>query len=63
MAQRSKLKFMKKVSLEDYKYIYSNDFVDLVPLFVDDHKDIFDKAERILIERQPPRALQILRFY
>ena len=50
------VEFMKKVSLEDYKYIYSNDFVDLVPLFVDDHKDIFDKAERILIERQPPQG-------
>ena len=48
------IEYVKKVSLEDYKYIYSNDFVDLIPLFVDEHKDIFDKAERILIERQPP---------
>jgi len=48
------IEYIKKVSLEDYKYIYSNDIVDLVPLFVDEHKEIFDKAERILIERQPP---------
>ena len=46
--------FLKKVSLEDYKYIYSNDFVDLIPLFVDDHKHIFEEADTILIERQPP---------
>ena len=25
------IEFFKKVSLEDYKYIYSNDIVDLVP--------------------------------
>ena len=48
------VKYIKKVSLEDYKYIYSNDMVDLVPLMVDDHRDIFDEAETILIERQPP---------
>lgn len=48
------IEFIKKVSLEDYKYIYSNDIVDLVPLFVDAHKYIFEAAERILIERQPP---------
>jgi len=43
------IEYIKKVSLEDYKYIYSNDIVDLIPLFVDEHKEIFDKAERILI--------------
>jgi len=48
------VEFFKKVSLEDYKYIYSNDVVDLVPLFVDDHKSIFESADTILIERQPP---------
>ncbi len=48
------VEFIKKVNLEDYKYIYSNDIVDLVPLFVDAHKYIFDAAETILIERQPP---------
>jgi hypothetical protein len=48
------VEFMKKVSLEDYKYIYSNDIVDLVPLFVDAHKYIFEAADTILIERQPP---------
>ncbi len=48
------VKYMKKVSLEDYKYLRSNDFVDLVPLFVEDHQDIFDSADKILIERQPP---------
>ena len=48
------VKYMKKVSLEDYKYIHTNDFVDLVPLFVEDHQDIFDSADKILIERQPP---------
>ena len=51
------VEFIKKVSLEDYKYIYSNEIVDLVPLFVDGHKFIFDAAERILIERQPPGGL------
>ena len=29
------IEYVKKVSLEYYKYIYSNDFVDLIPLFVD----------------------------
>ena len=48
------VEFFKKVSLEDYKYIYSNDIVDLVPLFVDAHRYIFDSADKILIERQPP---------
>ena len=46
--------YIKKVSLEDYKYLRSNDIVDLVPLMVDDHMGIFDDAETILIERQPP---------
>ena len=50
--------YVKKVSLEDYKYIKSNDFVDLIPLFVEDHQDIFDSAEKILIERQPPGGFQ-----
>ena len=48
------IEYMKKVSLEDYKYLKTNDFVDLVPLFVEDHQHIFDAAEKILIERQPP---------
>jgi len=48
------VEFIKKVSLGDYKYIYSNDIVDLVPLFVDAHKHIFEAADTILIERQPP---------
>ena len=48
------VKCMKKVSLEDYKYIRSNDFVDLIPLFVEDHQELFDSADKILIERQPP---------
>jgi hypothetical protein len=48
------VEFIKKVSLEDYKHIYSNDIVDLVPLFVDAHKYIFESADTILIERQPP---------
>lgn len=51
---RIEVKYVKKVSLEDYKYVKTNDMVDLVPLFVDDHRDIFDVADRILIERQPP---------
>jgi hypothetical protein len=33
------------------KTIYSN---DIVPLFVDDHKELFESADKILIERQPP---------
>lgn len=49
-----KVEYIKKVSLEDYKYLRSNDMVDLVPLFVEDHRAIFDSAEKILIERQPP---------
>lgn len=49
-----KVEFIKKVSLEDYKYIHSNDIVDLVPLFVDAHEYIFKSADKILIERQPP---------
>jgi len=49
-----RVEYVKKVSLSDYKYIYSNDIVDLVPLFVEDHKELFDSAEKILIERQPP---------
>lgn len=48
------VEFMKKVSLEDYKYIHSNDIVDLIPLFVDAHEHIFESADKILIERQPP---------
>ena len=48
------VEFMKKASLEDYKYIHSNDIVDLVPLFVDAHEHIFESADKILIERQPP---------
>ena len=48
------VEFIKKVSLEDYKHIYSNDIVDLIPLFVDAHKYIFESADTILIERQPP---------
>ena len=48
------VEYVKKVNLEDYKYIKTNDMVDLVPLFVDDHRDIFNAADKILIERQPP---------
>jgi hypothetical protein len=46
--------YAKKVSLEDYKYINSNDIVDLVPLMIEQHKYLFDKADQIVIERQPP---------
>jgi len=49
-----RVEYIKKVSLEDYKYLRTNDMVDLVPLFVEDHQDIFDSAAKILIERQPP---------
>ena len=48
------VEYVKKVNLEDYKYLRTNDIVDLVPLFVEDHKDIFDGVDKILIERQPP---------
>jgi len=48
------VEYIKKVSLEDYKYIKTNDIVDLVPLFVEDHQFIFGSADVILIERQPP---------
>lgn len=50
--------WMKKVSLHDYKYIHSNDIVDLVPLMVSEHREWFDAAEHILIERQPPGGFQ-----
>jgi|TARA_B110000240_G_scaffold64494_1_gene73470 hypothetical protein len=52
------VEYIKKVSLADYKYIRSNDFVDTIPLFVEDHQSIFDGADRILIERQPPGGFQ-----
>ena len=52
------VEYIKKVSLADYKYIRSNDFVDIIPLFVEDHQSIFDGADRILIERQPPGGFQ-----
>ena len=52
------VEYVKKVSLGDYKYIQSNDFVDLIPLFVEDHRHIFDAADKILIERQPPGGFQ-----
>ena len=45
---------MKKVNLEDYKYIHTNGMVDLVPLFVEEYRKWFDAADKILIERQPP---------
>ncbi len=45
---------IKKVSLGDYKYIQTNDIVDLVPLFVEEHQEWFDMVDKILIERQPP---------
>jgi len=48
------VEYIKKVSLGDYKYIRSNNFVDLIPLFVEDHQEIFDSADKILIEAQPP---------
>ena len=48
------VEYIKKVSLEDYKYIKTNGFIDIIPLFVEDHKDLFDRADKILIERQPP---------
>jgi len=57
------IEYMKKVNLEDYKYLKTNDFVDLVPLFVEDHQHIFDAAEKILIERQPRVDSRILRFF
>jgi len=52
------VEYVKKVSLGDYKYIQSNDFVDLIPLFVEDHQYIFNAADKILIERQPPGGFQ-----
>lgn len=52
------VEYIKKASLGDYKYIRSNNFVDLIPLFVEDHQSIFDSADKILIERQPPGGFQ-----
>lgn len=48
------VEYVEKVSLEDYKYIYSNDIVDLVPLMIERRKSIFDSVDQIIIERQPP---------
>jgi hypothetical protein len=48
------VEYVKKVNLSDYKYIQSNNLVDLIPLFVEDHQSIFDSADKILIESQPP---------
>jgi hypothetical protein len=49
-----KVEFLKKVNLGDYKNIRTNDFVDIIPLFVEEHNHIFNMADKILIERQPP---------
>jgi|TARA_B110000977_G_scaffold86430_1_gene115125 hypothetical protein len=60
------VEYAKKVSLGEYKYIHSNDFVDLIPLFVEDHRYLFDAADKILIERQPPMGftnIEILLHY
>lgn len=49
------VEFTKRINLEDYKFnAPSNEIADLVPLFVEDYQFIFDAAEKILIERQPP---------
>src|SRR5210317_2297121 len=50
--------WMKKVSLGDYKYIHTNDIVDLVPLMVHEYRHHFDEADHVLIERQPPGGFQ-----
>ncbi len=60
------VEYAKKVSLGEYKYIHSNDFVDLIPLFIEDHRYLFDAADKILIERQPPMGftnIEILLHY
>lgn len=47
-----------KVNLSDYKYnAKTNEVFDLVPLFVEDYKDLFDEADVVLIEKQPPGGL------
>ena len=49
-----KVEYLKKVDLGIYKNIRTNDFVDIIPLFVEEHNHIFTSADKILIERQPP---------
>ena len=49
-----KVEYLKKVDLGDYRNIRTNDFVDIIPLFVEEHNHIFNAADKILIERQPP---------
>ena len=49
-----KVEYLKKVDLADYKNIRTNDFVDIIPLFVEEYNHIFTTADKILIERQPP---------
>lgn len=51
------IEFAKKISLEDYKFIKSNDTIDLVPLMIEDYKHIFESADEIVIERQPLTGL------
>lgn len=56
-----KVEIIKKVSLEDYKFATdSNELVDLVPAFCEDHAFLFDAADVVLIERQPPHGLKAI---
>lgn len=56
--------FVKKVDLSHYKctsncnLYHTNDLADLISHFVVQYKDIFDKADQIVIERQPPGGLK-----
>lgn len=49
-----KVEYLKKVDLAIYKNIRTNDFIDIIQLFVEEHINIFTVADKILIERQPP---------
>jgi len=54
-----KVEVIKKVSLEEYKFATdSNELVNLVPAFCEAHAILFDTADVVLIERQPPQGLK-----
>ena len=56
-----KVEMIKKVSLEDFKFSTdSNELVDLVPAFCEAHEILFETADVVLVERQPPQGLKAI---
>ena len=55
------VELIKKVSLEEYKFaVDSSELVDLVPAFCEAHEILFDTADVVLVERQPPKGLKAI---